>query len=159
MDKPTTDHQADDQHHRLAPGQALANFLPYKLFRISNRLTLTLRENLRPVKITLPRWRVLSVLSARDGRSIGELAEFTVIGQSTLSRVIDQMERDKLVERRPSKKDNRIVQVFLKPAGKETFEKILPSAMLHYKRAIEGFSEEEQKTLDQFLRRIWDNIS
>ena len=89
----------------LATGLALDDFLPYVFNRVTNRLNLNLLEVLRPRGITVPRWRVLAVLGARDGRNIGELSAFTIIEQPTLSRVVGQMERDGLVSRRPDGQD------------------------------------------------------
>ena len=99
----------------------LHDFLPYLLNRISNRLNQELLVDLRPLNISVPRWRVLAVLRTGDGRSMGELSAETVIEQSSLSRVIDQMERDRLVERHSSSEDHRIVEVYLTATGRAMF--------------------------------------
>lgn len=150
--------KSDTADDRLAEGVPLDNFLPYLLNRITNRLNLNLLEDLRPLKINVPRWRVLAVLHARDGRSIGELAAYTVMDQSTLSRVIDQMERDGLVERRPGPSDSRVVCVHILDAGNRTFDAILPHAMRHMKQAIKDFSGQDQVTLLRLLHKVLDNV-
>lgn len=134
------------------------DFLPYLLNRITNRLNLNLLEDLRPLKINVARWRVLAVLGSRDRRSIGELAAYTVMDQSTLSRVIDQMERDGLVERQQSDADSRVVQVHLLDAGRQLFETILPKALIHMDHALESLSEGEKKALMGLLHKILDNV-
>jgi len=144
--------------HELAAGAPLEDYLPYQLFRIVNRLTLNLKNDLRPAKMTLSRWRTLSVLTATDGRSMGELAEYMVIEQPALSRVIDQMERDKLVTRRLASNDNRVVQVFLTDAGKQMFRQIRPLELRHYEQTIEGFAATELENLNKLLGRLWDNL-
>ncbi len=50
----------------LVTGTPLEDYLPYQLFRIVNRLTLNLKNDLRPAKMTLSRWRTLSVLNASN---------------------------------------------------------------------------------------------
>ena len=65
----------------------------------------------------------------RDGRSIGDLARATVTKQSSLTRVVDQMERDGLVRRRPARSDQRIVEVFLTKEGRATYDKVVPLAV------------------------------
>jgi len=142
----------------LAAGAPLEDYLPYQLFRIVNQLTLNLKNDLRPAKMTLSRWRALSVLTASDGRSMGELAEYMVIEQPALSRVIDQMERDKLVTRRLAKNDNRVVQVYLTDAGRQMFRQIRPLELRHYERIIEGFKPTELEDLNQLLGRLRNNL-
>lgn len=142
----------------LASGAPLEDYLPYQLFRIVNQLTLNLKNDLRPAKMTLARWRTLSVLTATDGRSMGELATYMVIEQPALSRVIDQMERDGLVTRRLASNDNRVVQVYLTDAGRQMFRQIRPLELRHYERAIEGFQANELEDLNKLLSRLWNNL-
>jgi DNA-binding MarR family transcriptional regulator len=148
----------DEAQEQLRPGVPLEDYLPYQLFRIVNRLTLNLRENFRPMKITLSRWRVLSTLTARDGRSIGQLADYMVMEQPALSRVIDQMERDRLVVRRLASDDNRVVRVYLTAAGRSKFEEIRPLEIQHYKKVIDGIEQDELEQLSGLLQRVWENI-
>jgi DNA-binding MarR family transcriptional regulator len=142
----------------LGDGLKLDDFLPYLLNRLTNRLNQDLLEDLRKLDVTVPMWRVLAVLVARDGRGIGELAVYTVTDQSTLSRVIDRMERDELVERRPSPQDGRAIEVFVRPAGRQAFAKILPVALKHYRHAIAGLSETESRTLVRLLHKVLDTV-
>lgn len=148
----------DEAAAQLRPGASLEDYLPYQLFRIVNRLTLNLRENLRPMKMTLSRWRVLSTLTARDGRSIGQLADYMVMEQPALSRVIDQMERDRLVVRRLASDDNRVVRVYLTATGREKFEEIRPLEIRHYEKVISGIDQGELSQLSDMLQRVWENI-
>ncbi len=136
----------------------LEDYLPYQLFRIVNRLTLNLKNDLRPAKMTLSRWRTLSVLNASDGRSMGELADLMVIEQAALSRIVDQMERDKLVTRRLASNDNRVVRVYLTTAGRSKFKEIRPLELRHYAKLIKGFKQTELQNLETSLQTLWQNI-
>jgi len=142
----------------LVTGTPLEDYLPYQLFRMVNRLTLNLKNDLRPAKMTLARWRTLSVLNASDGRSMGELANYMVIEQPALSRIVDQMERDQLVTRRNASDDHRVVRVFLTSAGRQMFKKIRPLELHHYARLIDGLEPAELQTLEKLLQRLWENI-
>ena len=142
----------------LTEGAPLEDYLPYQLFSIANRLTLNLRNDLRPQKMTVSRWRTLSVLTSCDGRSMGELAALMVIEQPALSHVVDQMERDDLVTRRIEVHDNRVVRVYLTGAGRDMFKKIRPLELGHYERAIAGFRQSDLKKLSKLLQRLSENI-
>ncbi len=142
----------------LVAGTPLEDYLPYQLFRIVNRLTLNLKNDLRPAKMTLSRWRALSVLNAADGRSMGELADYMVIEQPALSRIVDQMERDKLVTRRLASNDNRVVRVFLTAAGRSMFKKIRPLELRHYAKLIEDINQTDLRNMEVSLSKLWQNI-
>jgi len=144
--------------HPLAEGIDLDDFLPYLLNRISNRLNLDLTEELRTIGATLPMWRVLAVLQVLDGRAIGELSVYTVIEQSTLSRIIDRMQQAGLVERRPRPEDGRVIEVFISDEGRDMHARIVPIALKHYRRAIDGLDPAQHDALIDTLHRILDNV-
>jgi len=157
-DRNTDPDQQTPNPEDLASGVPLDDFLPYLLNRITNRLNINLLGDLRPLKITTARWRVLAILHTGDNRSIGELAAYTAIDPSTLSRVIDQMERDGLVSRRQSTNDSRRVKIHISSEGVAMFNVILPKALRHYEQAIDGLTETDRRTLVMLLHRVLDNI-
>lgn len=142
----------------LAPGLPLEEFLPYLLNRITNRMNTDLRAQIRAIGLSVPQWRVLAVLHSGHGNRIGDLSKHTVIEQSTLSRVIDQMERDGLVMRRPLENDNRVIEVHLTDRGRQTYAEVLPIALAHYRRAIGGMSRQQRAALTQLLRTVMGNV-
>ena len=137
---------------------SLDDFLPYLLNRISNRLNIDLAEDLREAGVTPQYWRVLATLHVAGGRSIGELSVYTITEQSTLSRTVDRMAQAGLVERRAPPEDARVAKVYLTAAGRETFDRILPVAIGHYRRAVAGLDEAEHRTLVDTLHKVLDNI-
>lgn len=150
-------HQPDTTQE-LLEGAPLEDYLPYQLFRIVNRLTLNLKNDLRPGRMTLARWRTLAVLNASNGRSIGELALRMVIEPPALSRIITQMERDGLVSRKIADNDNRVVRVYLTSEGRRTFKKIRPLELNHYSQLIDGLTDSELQQLEKLLHKLGNNI-
>jgi len=136
----------------------LAEFTPYAFYRITNKLNLMLRDNLRRLKVSQGRWRVMSVLYPAKNLSIGEIAELTVMEQATISRVITQMERDRLVKRNIPDHDTRIAYIKLSRIGRSSFEALHESAAQHEAIALNGFKPSEIKQLKSYLRRISRNI-
>lgn len=136
----------------------LEEFVPYVMYRITNQLNLDLQSDLRPLKINVSRWRVLAALNAQDGRTMGDLCKYTMMEQSSLSRVIDRMVEEKLVIRQLQKNDNRYVLVFLTDKGRGKFNEIYPKVFTRQDIVLEGFSEGEHDQLLSLLRRIENNI-
>ena len=142
---------------RAAVGPARAS-LAEVIHRVSRSITELTLEDLRRFGMTVPRWSVLTQLAIRDGRSIGELARATVIKQSSLTRVVDQMERDGLVRRRASRGDSRIVQVWLTKDGRARYDDVVPLAVQRVNRALDGLREAEVELLGSLLDRLLSSV-
>ena len=87
----------------------LDGYLPYLLNRAGARIATAFSEEVRPLGATLQTWRVLAALHERDGRRMGDLSETTSIEVSTLTRLVDDMEKKGLVARRRDAADARAV--------------------------------------------------
>ena len=86
------------------------------------------------------------------------LCTFTMMEQSSVSRVIDNMEKEKLVIRKLRKKDNRYVLVYLTKKGHEKFQTASVPAFSREDLALEGFSDENKQQLLDLLNRVLKNI-
>ena len=137
----------------------LGKFVPYLIYRITNHLNRKLRKNLKRSRVNIARWRVLSVLQDHGRLNMGQIVEHTLIEQPTVSRIVDQLEREGLAMRKNSGVDSRYVDVILTPAGENAFKEIYPIATQHQEQALKGFKQQEIKTLIGFLERIQNNIS
>jgi len=142
----------------MAPGVPLDDFTPYLLNRIVNRINTNLGEALKAAGITVPIYRVLAVLVAGDGRSVNELAVYTVTEQSTLSKILARMEGQGLIERRASQQDGRVVEIWISSAGRTAYERIMPIALSQYEQAMSGLSAGERDRLVETLHRILENV-
>ena len=137
----------------------LGTFVPYLIYRITSHLNRRLRKRLKQSGINIARWRVLAVLSDFDQLNIGQIVEHTLIEQPTVSRIVDQLEREGLALRESGSHDSRVVRVKLTAAGEKAFREIYPIATGHQELALRGFKPQEIKTLIAYLERIQNNIS
>jgi DNA-binding MarR family transcriptional regulator len=117
-----------------------------------------LTEKLKPFRITVPKWRVLAVLSQRPGMTMNRLAELTTVDRTTLTRTLDQMARDGLVERRGDARDRRSVLLHLTAKGEDAFRLVLPSVIEQNERAVIGLSAAELAALRDMLHRMVRNL-
>lgn len=136
----------------------LDGYLPYLLNRAGARIATAFSEEVRPLGATLQTWRVLAALHERDGRRMGDLSETTSIEVSTLTRLVDNMEKKGLVSRRRDAADARAVTLHAAPAGRRMTRIILPIAERYEKVALQGFSNAEATVLKTALRRLFDNM-
>lgn len=107
------------------------------------------RRNLanRQSDITLVRLEVLSLLGEFGRLSIGEVAARSGIHPSTMTRVVDALEKRKLVRRSAGRRDRRSVMIEISAAGKRE----LREASLAQRRlvldAIESLSPADRDQL------------
>ena len=124
---------------------------------IQRQNQLNLGRALREVGVSVPMWRALSALRHKDGQTIGELAQLTVLDRSSLGRLLDEMARDRLVEREPLPDDRRALLISLSAKGHRTFEQALVIARRHYRELYKGVSSDEFEMLMRILQRIKAN--
>lgn len=136
----------------------LENFAPYLMNRIMGRYNASMRDELAQLGLTTPKMRSLAVLAMIDGILIGQLAVYAVVEYSTLSRTLDRLEADGLVERRPDDEDARATRVFITPDGRQTFEKLWPRMAEISAQMFKGISTEERRLFTATLQKMLRNI-
>lgn len=136
----------------------LLSYLPYLLNRAGARIATAFGEEVRPLGANLQIWRVLAALREKDGQRMGDLSKTTSIEVSTLTRLVDNMEKSGLVERRRDDDDARAVALHVTAAGRRLTRRILPIAERYETVALKGFSAQEAATLKKALQRLYDNL-
>jgi DNA-binding MarR family transcriptional regulator len=132
--------------------------LPYLLNRVTSRANQLWVTTLRDHGLTIGRWQVLSVLSRFDGSRIGTIADLSGGEQPAVSRVIDQMQRDGLVTRRPALDDSRAVEVWITSRGRELTAELMPHAEAFVERMLRKLDDAEIKQMTQFLERLFSDL-
>jgi DNA-binding MarR family transcriptional regulator len=137
----------------------LDSYLPYLLNRAGVRIAASFSEEVRPLGATLQMWRVLAALRERDGRRMGDLSETTSIEVSTLTRLVDAMEKKGLVARRRDAGDARAIALRVTPTGRRLTRRLLPIAERYERVALDGFSAAETNALKAALLRLYGNMT
>ncbi|HBT33823.1 MAG TPA: MarR family transcriptional regulator [Pusillimonas sp.] len=134
---------------------SLQRNIAFRMACVIFRMDQVLRDSvLRKLDLTYAHFRVLQVLFDNDGQQIGDIARSIVMRQPALSRVVDQMEARKLVQRRQDKDDSRYMRVYLTKTGKRHYEQAWPSAHEIMTYALEVATEEERTLLCDVLTRM-----
>jgi DNA-binding MarR family transcriptional regulator len=136
----------------------LDGYLPYLLNRAGARIATAFGEEMRRLGTSLQAWRVLAALRDKDGRRMGDLSTTTSIEVSTLTRLVDNMEKNGLVARRRDANDTRAVLLHVTAAGRRLTRRILPIAERYETVALKGFGAAEAATLKAALRRLYANM-
>jgi MarR family transcriptional regulator, transcriptional regulator for hemolysin len=121
-----------------------------------------LRRNFdkRAQKIGLSRaqWQVLAWLKRNEGISQTQLADLLEMSPMTLVRLIDRLEMNGLVERRPHPTDRRVYQLFLAGHAHPSLDRLWSMGAETRDEALEGIPQEVEAALLKALAKIRKNL-
>ncbi len=127
--------------------------------KVSAAINRKLSRNFRQqgLEITPEQWTVLIFLWEKDGVTQQELCNATFKDKPSMTRLIDNMERQHLVVRISDKRDRRTNLIHLTKDGKELEDKARLIASLTLKEALKGVTLEELSTGQDLLKKIFFN--
>ena len=150
--RPGSDGETESQ-----PRDFVDNYLPYLLARVSFLVSRDFNARL-PKGMGIPTWRVLAVLSNGKSMTIGGLARMVLVKQPTLTKVVDRLEIEGLVQRRGEATDRRRVLVTITKAGHAKVKTLVEDAARNQAKFLEAFSAQEQEILFRVLRDVINRI-
>jgi len=111
------------------------------------------------VELNSAQGRIMFALWQKDGVSINELAKKTQLKKSTLTSMLDRLERMGYIRRQRSKKDRR--KILIKRTEKDrTMEKKYVEVSEEMTRLFyKGFSKSEIDPFEKDLERILNNLT
>jgi|GEM_PF-384094 len=142
----------------MANNFVLREYLPYLLNRAGVKIGLAFSCDIAPYNITLQMWRVLVALWENGDQRLNELSVLTSVDPSTLSRLLVNMQRRRLIVRRRSGDDARALSLRLTAKGRHIATKLIPLAHHYEMVAVSGFSKADIKRLKRLLTKIDTNI-
>ncbi|MGI0047250.1 MAG: MarR family winged helix-turn-helix transcriptional regulator [Nitrosotalea sp.] len=107
--------------------------------------------------LTPSQWKVILALNMSDGLSQKELADKIYVDTSTLVPIIDKMEKNGLLERKPDLKDRRHNRLFLTKKAESTVDSIVEEIIQLRKLIYKGISKDEQESMRPHLKNMIDN--
>lgn len=123
---------------------------------IARRLQKNFKES--SMDITIEQWSVLYHLWKQDGISQQQLCEATFRDKPSITRLVDNLEKLKLVKRVPSKEDRRINMIYLTKEAQGLQEKTMELANKTLNEALEGVAQGQIEVAKQVLQIVYDNL-
>ncbi|GAB3288210.1 MarR family winged helix-turn-helix transcriptional regulator [Parahaliea aestuarii] len=109
--------------------------------------------------LTRSRWQVLWHLARQEGLKQAELAENMDVAPISLTRQLDNLEQEGLVERRRDDSDRRCFRIYLTEAAQPALTVLRELAQATREQALEGLSAREVDQLQKLLGRVRQNLS
>jgi DNA-binding MarR family transcriptional regulator len=149
----------------------LTNCMPNNQFKrgelysfITGKASTAIARNLQKkfntagLKITIEQWSVLYHLWKEDGKSQQELCSATFRDKPSITRLVDNLEKQQLVKRVPSEQDRRINLIYLTRQAQKLQEETMQLAEATLNEALEGVPADRIDVCKEVLQVVYDNL-
>ncbi|HXQ11555.1 MAG TPA: MarR family transcriptional regulator [Caulobacteraceae bacterium] len=117
-----------------------------------------LEEAFRPLGLNVARYRALSVIARLEPLGMSELADFSAVDRTTMTRTVDQLVAGGLVSRETPPTDRRQVLLRVTPDGRTANQQALRAVYRVNRRALDGIEEEDQRRFARLQQAMLSNL-
>lgn len=131
---------------------------PFAVARVTRRWRKLLDERLKDLGVTQARWTTMFYLQrGGEGLTQRELAKLMAIENPTLVRLLDSLEQQDLIERRPCPHDRRARRLYLTSDGTSFMNVLNERAAELRDEMLAGLSDEAISDTVELFHKILDN--
>lgn len=109
------------------------------------------REILQDFDITPPQFDALQFLVDEGEMTVGELSSKLYLAPSTITDLIDRMEKNRLVKRKRDERDRRSVKLCVEEKGLTLINEVIEIRQRYMEKLLEGMAAEERSNFIQYL--------
>jgi len=142
---------------KFNPDDSFATLLNKTTRALSTRLQNTFTS--AGIDVTSEQWMILLLLWQEDDRFPWQIAEVIGKDKAAVTRLIDGLEKRKLVVRVPSTTDLRQKHIRLTTQGRAMEEQLIPLGISNMQKAVEGLGSEEIAICKAVLRKLYSNLT
>ncbi|MCK7543675.1 MarR family transcriptional regulator [Marinobacter bryozoorum] len=131
---------------------------PFANARVTRRWRKLLDERLKDLGVTQARWSTMVYLQrGGEGLTQRELAHLMAIENPTLVRLLDSLEEQGLIERRPCKRDRRARRLYLTSGGERFMSDLNQRGNLLRDQLLEGVEDKDLEVALSVFERVMEN--
>ncbi len=101
---------------------------------------------------------MLMFISAHDGLTHSEIADWLKISPAAATKVIKRLEEEGYLQRRPDANDERVSRVFIRDEGRAVIDDIHQSFKLLDEKTFLEFTKTDLERFGHYLERIQHNL-
>ncbi len=124
------------------------------LFKAHQSLTNNVKLSLKDGLLTLNEFTVMEALYTKEELITQQLIDKILIPNSSLTYVLDILEKKDYIIRRRDPKDRRKQIVSLSKAGREIFEQVYAKHYVHMREIFDVLSDEEEAEIQRILKKL-----
>ena len=125
-----------------------------RLIALIDLLQNRVRPSYHTTRLTAARMSALRIIIENDGTTGGQIAQAERVTQATITRVLDGLDESGFIEREPSQRDRRIVDVRATEAGRAAFREALASQIGRLAGDLAILSAEDRAEISDAMRHL-----
>ncbi len=126
----------------------------FRLGKALRKVTKAYREEIASYGLTQRQFFLIVAIMEQEGLLPSELADKTAQDRPTITGILDRLEKDGWIERRPDKRDRRSLRIYLAPRSNACRESIMKLFEESNQKFLNRFSEKEWEQMAAFLARL-----
>ncbi len=130
------------------------NYLLFQLALASHTFSEEFYSQLRGAGVSPPKWRILINLIDCPGMYLTGLAKYALYEQSRVTKLVDQLAGEQLVEKRIDVRDRRRVSVHITNKGRKLILPLIERAKSHEETVLSALTKTDQKNLKSILQKL-----
>jgi DNA-binding MarR family transcriptional regulator len=138
----------------------LQNTLGFIIYRTAIKLKNELNKNFKNngLDVTSDQWQVLVTLWNNEGLTQTEISDKLVKDKTSLTVILDRMEKKNLIIRSAHEHDRRSYKIFLTDKSRALVPKLIQVVDTLTQQIINGMNHQETKTVKEGLIQIYQNL-
>src|SRR5690625_3454390 len=132
--------------------------LSLKLFVVLTRALESVKkrveENIKSLGLNITEFAVLELIYSKGDQPIQKIGEKVLIASSSITYVVDKLEKKKLLKRKPCPKDRRITYATITEEGMQLMKQIFPKHKTSIHRICAGLETKEKAFLIEQLKKL-----
>ncbi len=132
--------------------------IAFTIMDVARLLKTHVDQRARQYGMTRAQWAVLFRLDRSEGLKQSELAELLDLQPISLTRLLDRLAENGLIERRPDPNDRRANRLFLTPAARPLLERLTKLGEGMMETVLEGLDGNAVERLLSDLQTMRENL-
>ena len=128
--------------------------LCYQLGKTVRKVARAYRDEIAAHKLTHGQFFVIVAIMEEEGLLPSELAEKTSQDRATITGLLDRLEKDAWIERKPDPNDRRSLRIYLGARGHDNKAAVLKLFEDTNQKFLNRFSKTEWEQMQSFLVRL-----
>lgn len=124
------------------------------ILRASSSITKMVKQDMDSYGVNPTEFMVLELLYSRGAQAIQVIGKKVLLASSSITYVIDQLEKKDFVQRKQNPKDRRVSLVSLTASGKELMDEIFPQHSKVIQSLFDDLRTEELVKLSDDIKAI-----
>jgi DNA-binding MarR family transcriptional regulator len=109
--------------------------------------------------VTPEQWAVLNRLWQEEGIHQAELAQRTSKDRHNITRILNLMEKNGFIIRKPDKEDKRRLNVYLTSKGRNMRSGLIEVVIAYVEECLRGLDPDDIRAMKRIHTKILDNLS